>query len=247
MKQATYEVEARVERDHWWFRGRRRILTGLIARLDLPARARVLDVGCGTGANGPVLASEGRFAIGLDASPIPLALTGAGAGQRGYAARVRGDAARLPFADGSFDLVVALDVIEHLADDNAAARDMHRVLRPGGALVVFVPALKVLWGPPDEASQHLRRYHATQLRAVLAGANFDVQRTTYFNTLLLPAIFVARRVLRLRQRDHLHSENEVGGPLVNRLLDAIFALEAPMLARFDLPVGVSLLCVAQAH
>lgn len=246
MKQATYEVEAQVERDHWWFRGRRRILTRLIAELGLPPGARVLDVGCGTGANGPVLGAEGRFAVGIDAFAAPLALTGGGAGERGHAARLRSDATRLPFADHSFDLVVALDVLEHLADDVGAARDMHRVLRPGGALIIFVPALMILWGLQDDVSHHLRRYHAPQLRAVLTGANFEIGRTTYFNTLLFPPILAARLAMRLIPPKKLRSENEVGGPLTNRVLDAIFALEAPMLRRFNLPVGVSLACVARA-
>ncbi|HET6281533.1 MAG TPA: methyltransferase domain-containing protein [Polyangia bacterium] len=246
MKQGTYEVEAQVERDHWWFRGRRRILTRLIADLNLPAGARVLDVGCGTGANGPVLAADGRFAVGIDASPIPLALTGSGGGERGHTARARSDATLLPFGDQSFDLVVALDVLEHLADDVGAAREMHRVLRPGGALLVFVPALMILWGLQDDVSHHLRRYHGRQLRAVLTGANFEIQRSTYFNTLLFPAILAARLAMRVRRPSHMTTENEVGGPLTNRVLDAIFALEAPMLARFNLPVGVSLACVARA-
>ena len=243
MKQATYEVEAQVERDHWWFRGRRRILTRLIAELGLPAGARVLDVGCGTGANGPVLAAQGRFAVGIDASPVPLGL--AGTGERGHAARLRGDATRLPFADASFDLVVALDVLEHLIDDTGAAREMRRVLKPGGALIVFVPALELLWGLQDDVSHHLRRYHAPELRTLLGDAGFDVRRTTYFNTLLFPPIFAARVAMRIRRPAGLRSENEVGGPLANRLLGAIFALEAPLLDRVDLPFGVSLACVAR--
>ena len=241
MKQATYEVEAQVERDHWWFRGRRKILTRLIAELDLPAHARVLDVGCGTGANGPVLAEGGRFAVGIDASPVPLALSG----ERGHAARLRGDATRLPFASASFDLVVALDVLEHLIDDAGALAEMHRVLRPGGALIVFVPALEMLWGLQDDVSHHLRRYHAPELRTLVAAAHFRVDRTTYFNTLLFPPILAARVAMRIRRPRNLRSENEVGGPVTNRLLSAIFGLEAPLLDRIDLPFGVSLACIAR--
>jgi len=243
MKQATYEVEAQVERDHWWFKGRRRILTRLVDDLALPAGARVLDVGCGTGANGPVLAAQGRFAVGVDASPVPLGLDGTGA--RGHAARLRGDATRLPFAEASFDLVVALDVLEHLIDDASAAREMHRVLRPGGALIVFVPALELLWGLQDDVSHHLRRYHAPELRTLLGTAGFAVARTTYFNTLLFPPILAARMAMRLRRPAGLRSENEVGGPLANRVLGAIFGLESRILPRMDLPFGVSLACVAR--
>lgn len=245
MERATYEVEARVERDHWWFRGRRRILARLLDALDPPLApgARVLDVGCGTGANGPALAAGGRFVVGLDASAVPLGL--AGTGERGHAARLRGDALRLPFADGAFDLVVALDVLEHLDDDRDAARELRRVLRPGGALIVFVPALELLWGLQDDVSHHRRRYGRAELRALLGGAGFTVRRLTFFNSLLFAPILAARLAMRLRPPRALKSENELGGPLANALLGGIFALEAPLLRRLDLPLGVSLAAVAR--
>lgn len=245
MERTTYEVEADLERRHWWFRGRRRILSRLLARLDppLPPQARVLDVGCGTGANGPVLAEGGRFAVGLDFSPIPLGLDGTGS--RGHAARLRGDAGRLPFATASFDLVVALDVLEHLDDDAAAARELFRVLRPGGALVIFVPALRLLWGLQDDVSHHRRRYGRGQLRQVIAGAGFQVQRLTFFNTLLFPPILAARLAMRVRPPRTMKSENELGGPVSNAVLGAIFGAEAPLLDRVDLPVGVSLACLGR--
>jgi SAM-dependent methyltransferase len=244
MRATTYEVEAQVERDHWWFRGRRRLLARLIDKLEpaLPAGARVLDVGCGTGANGPVLAEAGRTAYGIDMSPVPLGL--AGTGERGHAARLRGDAGHLPFADKSFDMVVALDVLEHIADDAAAAGELLRVLRPGGVLIAFVPALQWLWGLQDDVSHHLRRYHRPQFGALLGAAGFSVERLTYFNTLLLPPIAAARFAMKVRP-PAIASENQVGGPLANRILGQIFALETPWLSRFDLPIGVSLAAVAR--
>lgn len=243
MKEGVYEVDAEVERSHWWFRGRRRILARLIEELQVPSDGRVLDVGCGSGANGPVLAAGGRTVIGIDYSEMPFAL--AGTGERGHVARLRADATRLPFTSESFDLVVALDVLEHIVDDLAAAAELRRVLRPGGALVVFVPALEWLWGLQDEVAYHLRRYHRGELVALLARAGFTVERCTYFNSLLLPPIAAARFAMRLHRPRHLRSESEVGGPLANRLLDAIFALEAPLLTRLDLPLGVSLALTAR--
>lgn len=244
MERETYEVEAQVERDHWWFRGRRRILTRLLRDLSpaLPPHARALDVGCGTGANGPVLAQRGLFAVGLDASPVPLGL--AGTGDRGHAARVRGDAAQLPILDASLDLVVALDVLEHLPDDSGAAREIFRVLRPGGVLIAFVPALRLLWGFQDEVAHHLRRYGKRDFADLIAQAGFHIDRVTFFNSLLFPPILLARLAMRVYPPQHLASENQIGGTLTNTLLCGIFALEAPLVALFDLPVGVSLACVA---
>jgi SAM-dependent methyltransferase len=244
VERATYQVEAELERRHWWFRGRRRILGDLLARLEppLPPTARVLDVGCGTGANGPVLATRGALAIGIDASPVPLGL---GRSQGSHTARLRGDAARLPFEDDSFDLVVALDVLEHLDDDLAAARELRRVLRPGGAAVVFVPALPILWGLQDEVSHHRRRYRRPQLESVVSGAGLQIQRSTFFNSFLFPPILATRMLMRLFPPRNLASENQLGGPAVNAVLAAIFRAEAALVDRVDLPIGVSLACVAR--
>lgn len=238
----TYQIEAQLERHHWWFQGRRRILDRLLAALDppLPPGARVLDVGCGTGANGPVLAARSAFAVGLDASPIPLGL-----GERSHGARVRADAGALPFADASFDLVVALDVLEHLDDDAGGARELRRVLRPGAPAVIFVPALQLLWGLQDDVSHHRRRYHKTQLREVVAAAGLQIQRLTFFNSILFPPILAARLLMRLRPSRTLASENQIGGPFTNAVLRTVFGAEATLLDRFDFPIGVSLACLAR--
>jgi SAM-dependent methyltransferase len=241
MEAQTYQAEAERERRHWWFRGRRRLLRGLLAPLALPPRARVLDVGCGTGANGPVLAAQGRFTVGIDASALPLTLAGATT----HAARLRADAQALPFRDGAFDLVTALDVLEHLDDDAVAAGELRRVLRPGGALVVFVPALRVLWGYQDQVAHHRRRYGREQLQALLAGAGLHVERLTFFNTLLLPPILAARLFMRHFPPRALRSENDIGGPITNRIAGLIFSAETAFVRARDLPIGVSLACVAR--
>jgi SAM-dependent methyltransferase len=243
LKLATYQAEAELERTHWWFRGRRRLLACLLARLGLPARARVLDLGCGTGANGPVLSDHGRFAVGVDASTAALNLGRTAEGS--HAGRLRADACALPFPDQIFDLVCALDVLEHLDDDAAATHELRRVLRPGGALVVFVPALRSLWGLQDQLAHHRRRYGRQQLRDLLAAGGFRLERLTFFNTLLLPPILAGRLAMRLMPRRRLRSENEIGGPVLGRIAELIFSAEARFVCRADLPIGVSLACVAR--
>jgi SAM-dependent methyltransferase len=241
---ATYEIEAELERRHWWFQGRRRILDRMLARLDppLPSGARALDVGCGTGANGPVLAARTALAVGIDSSTIPLRLAGA---EPAHTARLRGDATTLPFPDASFDLVLALDVLEHLDDDAAGARELYRVLRPGAAAVIFVPALSLLWGLQDDVSHHRRRYGRAHLGGLITDAGLQIQRLTFFNSFLFPPILATRMLMRLFPPKDLASENQLGGPVANAVLGAIFAAEAPLLDRIDLPLGVSLACVAR--
>lgn len=239
MEASAVAVEARVQHDHWWFRGRRRILSRFLAATgrSLPPGARLLDIGCGTGANAAVLRGPGRTVVGIDAARPSLAL----ARSLGcHDAWLAGDATRLPFADGSFDVVVALDVLEHLDDDAAGAREMHRVLRPGGSAIVFVPALPALWGLQDEVSHHRRRYTRRTLRPLIEAAGFRVHHETYFNTLLLPPIFLARRLMRLWRPRSLASENQLGGRLTNALLSALFALESPLLPSPGFPLGVTL-------
>jgi SAM-dependent methyltransferase len=243
MERTTYEHEARLERTHWWFQGRRKILRRILAKLDPPPGARVLDLGCGTGANGSVLAEGGRVVFGLDASSVPLGLGGA----KGHTGRLRGDALHLPFADRSFDLVVALDVLEHIDEDHAAARELGRVAKPGAALIVFVPALQILWGLQDDVSHHKRRYHRTGLIDTVRAGGFAVERTTFFNSLLFPPILAARLAMRLRRPASVESENQIGGAFSNAVLERIFGLEAALLDRVDLPIGVSLACIARRY
>ncbi len=236
MRRATYQVEHQVSEDHWWFRGRRRILSALLTDLGLEPGAKILDAGCGTGANAAVLGQHGRV-FGVDASPVPLAL-----GVSGRAVKARLE--QLPFGGGSFDLVAALDLLEHLDDDVAGAREMGRVLAPSGRLLVFVPAFEQLWGLQDDVSEHRRRYTARTLRSLLTRAGLRVRRLSYFNTALFAPILAGRLAMRA-VRPPVDTENNLTTPGLNRVLGAIFGAEAALLSRIDLPLGVSLLALAE--
>lgn len=232
------------EHDHWFFRARRAIFARLLAeRVRLSPRAPILEVGPGSGVNVPVLAPHGRLVV-LDASPVSLA----DCATHGARALVRGDAVRLPFAGESFELVCLFDVLEHLADDEAALAEVRRVLRPGGTLLLSVPALPLLWGRQDVLSEHHRRYLRGPLSALLSRAGFQVAHLTYFNTLLFPLVLGVRLALRpfLARATRGGSDFSVPAPLgLGEVLYRVFAAEGGWVARRRLPIGVSLLCVAR--
>jgi SAM-dependent methyltransferase len=170
--------------------------------------------------------------------------------ERGLTEVRLGSAETLPFQDGSFDLVTALDVVEHLDDDEAALREMRRVLRPGGNLLLTVPAHPFLWGDQDEVNQHRRRYVAPEVRERLTASGFDVLRLTYINAFMFAPIAAVRMLRRLehRVRPRMASESDFRYPApgpVNAVLGWIFGAEAPIVRRVNIPVGVSILALAQ--
>lgn len=233
--------QAALENRHWWFVARRRIIDGVVADLGLPADARILEAGCGTGGNLPMLSRHGEV-FAFDVSETARRLAAAWGSAR-IAEGALPD--RIPFAEGGFDLVVLLDVLEHVEDDGAALRALRSRLQPGGRLLVTVPALPVLWSYHDESHQHFRRYRKAELGARLREAGYELDTLSYFNTLLFPLVAgarVARRLCAGGRKDDLAPP----APWLNGLLKEIFAAERHLVGKFPLPVGVSLLAVARA-
>jgi ubiquinone/menaquinone biosynthesis C-methylase UbiE len=158
----TIAVEAEVEATHWWFVQRRNLFAAEIRRLRLPAKTSILDVGTGTGANLRLLKELGFSRVaGLDPSPDVIRLCAA----KGLGVVTPGSACAIPFDDESFDFVMATDVIEHVDDDSLALREIARILKPGGAVLITVPAFRALWGLQDERSHHKQRYRLAALIA----------------------------------------------------------------------------------
>jgi len=226
------------DRDHWWFRGRRAVILALLRRVLPPGSHRLLELGCGSGNVLETLAEFGE-AVGMEADET-LAAAGRPAGLD-----VRGGS--LPHdrvvAAGWPDVALFLDVLEHLDDDAAALRAAHAVLEPGGTLVVTVPAYRWLWSSHDVALGHRRRYGAAALRALVASTGFTVTYLGFFNTLLLPAVALARGWKRLRG-DGGHDLARLPAA-VNDALARVFALEAAIVPRCRLPFGASLLVVGR--
>jgi SAM-dependent methyltransferase len=243
MQSDLYDAIRRVEATHWWYAGRRAVVFDRLVRL-LPryASPRVLDIGCGTGFNLEEVRAFGvRDAVGLDLSAKALSFCR----ERGLSRLVRGDAAQPPFGDQTFDIVLALDLIEHVEDDRSALGGLCRVLKPGGRLIVFTPAFQFLWSAQDRVSHHFRRYTAPELKSKLLDAGYTIDKLSYANTLLFPVVWGGRALLRASGRSQeISSENDLHPQWSNSLLARVFAAERPLLRRLDFPFGVSLLAVA---
>jgi len=230
-----------VEDTHWWFTVRRRIVIEEIAR-SLPQDVHsLLEVGCGTGSMLPELEAmgEGITATGIEPSNAVRAVA-AGAGHRVEP----GTFEELPVGDRSVDALVALDVLEHCRDDAVALAEAARVVRPGGLLFLTVPAMPSLWSPHDDANRHFRRYDRTRLAGVVSAHGFEVERITYFNTLLLPLAYGAKAGARAVNRKGTVGTRRPWGP-VNTALGAVFGLEVTWLRAHRLPLGVSLMLSAR--
>ncbi|HYB23231.1 MAG TPA: class I SAM-dependent methyltransferase [Solirubrobacteraceae bacterium] len=232
----THQAEDR----HWWYRGRRTVLDGVIAGLGLPTGARILDAGCGSGRNMVELARYGTV-TGIELSHTSVAL----ARERGVGEVLEGSVLELPFADASFELAVSLDVIEHLSDDLAALHELRRTVAPGGALLLTVPAYQWLWSGHDVINHHYRRYTRRSLQQVAERAGWRQVRTTYFNALLLPVAIVLRVLDRLNSKTTESSLDLWVPPQpFNWLLERPLAFEAALIKRGGrIPAGLSLLAV----
>jgi SAM-dependent methyltransferase len=236
-----YELQThQAENRHWWYRGRRTVIEGVMAGLGLPPQARILDAGCGSGRNMIEFARFGTV-TGVELSTMSVELARA----RGCGEVIEGSVLEMPFADDSFDLAVSLDVIEHLDDDLAAMRELRRTVAPGGALLVTVPAYQWLWSGHDVINHHHRRYTRRSMQRVAEQAGWRQVRTTYFNSLLLPVAILLRVLDRVNTKTTESSlDLWVPPEPLNWLLERPLALEAALIAHGGrIPAGLSLLAV----
>ncbi|MFT5143296.1 MAG: SAM-dependent methyltransferase [Rhodothermales bacterium] len=226
---------ARAEDRHWWFEGRRRILRSVLTRIE--ACGPLVEVGCGNGANLEMLAEFGAL-TGIE----PFAEDRDRAASRGIGQVIPGSLPdRMP-AGRSFQTVLALDVIEHVEEELLAAETLARLVAPGGHLVVTVPAYQWMWSDHDVRNGHFRRYSRASLRGLLQKTGLRVDRVSYFNSFLLPPIAAVRVLGRFGGLSG--AGTSLPPEAVNRVLMKLLAFESRLLARFNLPAGVSLMAVA---
>ncbi len=245
METAEYEKMYNLEDTYWWFQGRMKIILNCLEAHGLPQPgSRILDVGCGTGL---MLKRLERFdPVGLDYSPLAMRFCR----RRGAQRLVCADVTRLPFEDGAFDLILALDLLEHVERDDRLVEEFHRALRPGGHAIITVPAHQWLWSEHDEALHHYRRYSAAQLRGLFETRGFSFPKFTYAITFTFLPIVAFRWLQRMwkrggatnsRPKTHLIRLPQAANAALIRALE----IEAWWLRRHNLPQGVSLLALAR--
>ena len=243
MDAALYPRFFDIEDWYWWSVGTRRIFRDWLAAAVREPAPALLDVGCGTGALAAELASLGRV-TGVDLSAEAIAFSR----RRALERLCVGSAEALPFGSARFDAVAAVDVVEH-TDDRRTLAEIARVLKPGGAALIHVPAFAFLWGEHDEVNRHRRRYARRALREVVEASGLAVERMSYVNFLVFPvaaAVRLGKRMLRRRDGSRPARPEIYDLPgWVNRMLIGALSLERSVLRAANLPVGVSLLCVAR--
>ena len=240
MEKHVYQQMATVEADHWWFRGRRRILERIISRLRLPVvSAKVLEIGCGTGGNLGMLSRFGMVdAVEPDAAARRLAMRASGPTVLEGALPDN-----IPTAFDQYDLIALLDVLEHVENDTAALHAVAARLVPGGHVLLTVPAYPCLWSAHDVAHHHQRRYTRATLLEAITSAGLEVETLGFFNMILFPPA----AALRLLQRAMPGTSNvrEMPPEWLNRVLYQIFACERHLVLRLPLPFGLSLFAIAR--
>jgi SAM-dependent methyltransferase len=238
MESSEYENIVRLEDRHWWYVGMRAITADILHTLALPTPTRVLDAGCGVGGGLKWLSTFGRVA-GIDLHPLATH----------HAAQVSCQVAQasvqsLPFPSATFDLVTSFEVLYHLAvtDDEQALGEFARVLRPGGWLMVRVPAYNWLRGAHDRHIHTRHRYAPSELRRKIRHSGLELRRLTSVGLCLLPVAILRRLV---QSPTDVHSDVTLPSPLINQLLTALLRLEGQWVVRYNLPAGLSLLALAQ--
>jgi SAM-dependent methyltransferase len=241
MERIVYDRMAELDSRHWWYRARREILADLIRRrIALPENPRILEIGCGTGHNIVMLKRFGR----VDAVEIDPAARAIASRRLGHAVMDAPLPALTGIEDRAYDLVAILDVLEHVEEDREALESIARKLRPGGRILIAVPAHPWMWSAHDVVNHHKRRYTKRTLRAVVASAGLRIEMLSWFNSLLFPLAAAARLAGKVRKKED--SDDKLPPRPLNALFQAIFSLERYAIGRLRFPPGVSIVAIVSA-
>ena len=240
MERDAYREMAELDQKLWWYRARRDVLADLIRReVKLDKDARILEIGCGTGHNLPMLGAFGHVdAVELDDESRAIAE------QRLGRRVINSPLPELAGVDDGYDLIAALDVIEHIEDDDAALAAIAGKLKSGGKFLMTVPAHRWMWSAHDVVNHHKRRYSKSQLRRLIEGSPMKLEKVGYFNSLLFPVAVAERMASKLRGKDDANLS--LPAKPLNSALEKTFAAERHLIGRVPLPPGLSLFAVASA-
>lgn len=244
-----HQMLSHLARNHWWPAGRRKILGTLLDKYHPGVNGPVLDAGCGPGANLSLLAEYGQV-TGVDSSPVAVRLCR----ERYPFPIIQAPVENLPFPDGYFQLVAALDLLEHVPDDRLVLKELHRVCAPGGWAILTVPAYPWLWSGHDEVLGHYRRYRLGSLKRKVNEAGFHIIKASHYNTFLLPAAVAFRLTGKIQARLRAKggqlqpaSDLQPVGPLLNSLLYSVFSLESRLIPSVSFPAGLSIVMVLERN
>jgi SAM-dependent methyltransferase len=239
MEPDTYQLMRQIEDEHWWFVARRKIIRALLNRLQLPEQAEILEVGCGTGGNIALLKHFGAVTcVELDETAAELAR------DRNLAPVFCGKLPdELPEFPQRFDVVTLFDVIEHVKEDGASLQTLSSMLKPGGRIVITVPAFNFLWSQHDDENHHQRRYRRRDLVNLARQCGLSLDYISYFNFWLFPPVASVRLVRKVFPYGESWQDMRMPNKVVNSVLQSVFSSERHVVGRMSLPFGISLVAV----
>ncbi len=239
-----YKTYFEAEKSHWWFKVRRDLVFDLLQKYKITKTAKIFDFGCGSGYTVGYLQKLGYDVSGSDVSAEAIEF-GLSMGVQNLSVAHEGE---ITHSEEGFDLILALDVIEHIQDDSGAIRATERALKQGGMAIITVPAYQWLWGVQDEVAHHYRRYTAGSLTCILnKNANLQILRETYFNTFLFIPIAIVRVLSKWFNLKERQSDFDINNKFTNGLFFFIFNLERKILKHINFCFGVSILVIVRKN